>query len=784
MQKAMIKGKYQLGILFLVFTLIVTSCDNDDFDKYAHPEWLEGKLYTQMKDVDNLSTFTRCVELVKYDEVIDVSGSFTVFAPTNEAFDLYFQQHPQYNSVDDIPLEELDRLVKFHIVQNQWSREQLTSLDVNGWIDIDDPFNDKPRGFKRETVLMTENPKFGIKDIGVNTVDIIVVDTTETGRYRYVARDSRKFAPLFYQEYFAINELLINDYSFYFERSFDDPRDLYYVNAKIVGDEIFSENGFIYFIDRVVEPLSNADELLRDGKDEHKYNKFLDLVNHFVEFEFNPRRTYEQAGVSEGLEVDSLFDISYPQLAFDIVNERTKTPSGGMGLAGEVSVRFHHGLVAPTNRAFDEFVSQYIQGGNQWGSVPQLPKRIKKIVANSYFSEFPVYESDLTNGFINGEQDIVRLNPSDIVQKEFGSNSTFLGVDKAIVPRAFSSITGPIYRQRGYSIMMNAIEYTGLLPALKREGQDYALFAVNDITSRTDSSLIHTFFEVNEIEYEFFEAITLAPELRTYRIDENNLRLLLLNQVAIETPRGNARKEFLQTMAGNHIIWDNETGYVKGTSNSNRGYHLGPGERIDIEPRLISDNADNGETYEVNGWFNFSTSELYGIVSINFTGFHELLVKAGLANPNLYRYNFLSQTQVYTIFAPSNQALEEIQADTLSGKNLERFLKLHFIEGDLIFTDGRKQEGYYKTKYDVLAPDGRTPQPVHIYLRPQTDEIVFRAKQGGNFASVEESAQTNRISARSLRRPNDPETLFPNIISTAVIHGIDKALDFEMLDTK
>ena len=132
-------------------------------DKYARPEWLAGKVYTQLLDQPDLSTFALCVKLTGYDTIIDRSGSYTIFAPNNEAFATWFQQHPVYNVVEDIPEEELENLVKYHIVQNPWSKIQLRSLDVWGWIDTLDINNDEPRGFKRETLLLEKNKKLGIK---------------------------------------------------------------------------------------------------------------------------------------------------------------------------------------------------------------------------------------------------------------------------------------------------------------------------------------------------------------------------------------------------------------------------------------------------------------------------------------------------------------------------------------------------------------------------------------------------------------------------------------------
>lgn len=134
-------------ILVFLLILFTTGCRDDSIDKYDRPEWLTGKVFTQLKAQTDLSTFAKCIELTGYDTILDISGSYTVFAPTDEAFALYFQQNTRYKKVEDIPAGELNNLVKYLIVQNPWSKNQLRSLDVFGWIDPKDLTNNEPKGY-------------------------------------------------------------------------------------------------------------------------------------------------------------------------------------------------------------------------------------------------------------------------------------------------------------------------------------------------------------------------------------------------------------------------------------------------------------------------------------------------------------------------------------------------------------------------------------------------------------------------------------------------------------
>jgi uncharacterized surface protein with fasciclin (FAS1) repeats len=408
-----------------------------------------------------------------------------------------------------------------------------------------------------------------------------------------------------------------------------------------------------------------------------------------------------------------------------------------------------------------------------------MPEKIQRIIANSYFAAEPIYDSNIENGFYNGELDLVSINRDNIIQKEYASNCTFLGLNKAIVPGAFKSVTGPVYRQRGYSIMMNAIEYSGLLSALKRNDQELLLFALADNTLREDSSMFYNYSKANGIVNESFHAIRLAPSFKYFGLSQTDIRILLLNQIAIDLPKGIAKKEYLRTLGGNHLIWNNEENTVQGTSYSVFGY--GGTSFVENHPVKISEDSENGDTYEIDAWFKFSGNEIFSKISFDFPDFHNLLVKAGYSLDKEYRYSFLSASKLYTIFVPSTDALQEIKADTLSGTNLENFVRLHFIEDDMIFTDGRLTPGYYKTACKLPINGTNRLENVSIYIDPSVDEIKINTLNGNNFLTVKESETSNLITAKSI---GEEDTNSPNVLSTGVIHQIDKAFMIELLDIK
>jgi uncharacterized surface protein with fasciclin (FAS1) repeats len=756
--------------------LILMNCQRDEMldAKYARPDWLAGKVYDQILEVPDLSVFAKCVELTGYDKIINVSGVYTVFAPSNQAFDTFLSNHPGYNTVEDIPMDELTRIVKYHIVQSPWTKEQLRSLDVFGWIDTLDISNDKPRGFKRETLLLDENQKVGVSSVPEGrTFRVIIVDTLQSNLNRKVIADSRKYAPFFFQEYLNIYDLNKNDYEFYFDRSFDS-QDIYFAGAKVISDEIYAENGFVYTIDKVIEPLKNTYQILNDKTGPNQYTDFLKILNLFPRFQYNERVTFDQPGAEQGLKVDSLFDLSYPELIFDINNESTTAPEGTFGLPRNVTLRYHHGLMAPTNEALQSFINEYFRIPQGWGNLENAPIHIKRIIANTHMADFSIYPSDFIQGFLNGEKDIVRLDQENIIEKQFGSNATFIGLNKVVVPRAFSSVTGAVYLQPGFKNVMFAIQKAGLLPALKRAEMNYAFFVESDLNTSLDSSLIY-----DEINDRFSAVqITEAEGSEVISLTVDDLRNLILNHIAVSLPTGNARKEFLPNLAGNFIIFDNETGEVSGTAPTTEGFRGSvPAPNF---PKQLEFVADNGITYEIDNWFSFSTPTLQSLFTSQYPKFHELLVKAGLYLPREYRYSFISDNEFYTVFVPTDSALVNSELSGLSAAQLRQVLLLHFVKGELIFTDGTKLPGYFETERIDEKTTQHSTYFTKIFIDPGHDIITLKGQGGANYVEIMESEKTNRLAGVIT---GTADAAFPTMYNNAVIHEISKVLRVEELDT-
>jgi uncharacterized surface protein with fasciclin (FAS1) repeats len=233
-------------------------------------------------------------------------------------------------------------------------------------------------------------------------------------------------------------------------------------------------------------------------------------------------------------------------------------------------------------------------------------------------------------------------------------------------------------------------------------------------------------------------------------------------------------------LGGNYIIVNNITKEVKGTAASTYGYR--GTKEIKVIPRKISTNTDNGSTYEVDSWFNFNSNDIYSAISARFPRFHALIKKAGLSQDKLFKYSFMSDNQNYTVFAPSDSVLNVTNLDNLTQKELQDFIMLHFVQGEMIFTDGNKAAGYYETARIDESSTAYITNNTSIRIIPGIDKITIPSKNGSPDVVVYESDKANIITARNLSTTG--QEAYAMVVSNGVVHEIKSVLRFGTVDNK
>lgn len=581
--------------LFIVGALILllAGCEKWTMqDKYKRPDWLPGKLYTTVAVQKDLSLFTECLHLTGLDTIINVSGSWTVFAPTDEAMREYLSEN-HYSAVSGIPPAELQKLTKFHIIQDQWTLKQLKILGANGWKTKTDG-NTNPFAFKHETMLRNPNEKYWIKK--VDGTEVIVLDSALSDRDKRVYVPSRKFAPVFYDDFLTTNSLTPADYSFYFGRNYE-AGNVYYAGAKIIQADILAENGIVHIIDKVVSPMLNARERLEKETPGESYRLFLEMIYwYYPSFEPNMTATYNQPEVRLGGIVDTLWDLNYARLAFDLQKERFDN-------LNQTLVK-HNGLIAPTDDPFRDFINGTLtikSGFPHWNDYKSLPIDVVDLVVAQNLKNSPFYPSTSQYKKYFSEASRYHQNEGDIIRKDFGSNCTFIGLSSYIPDRVFTSVTGPVFCRPAYSIFRRAMEYSGVYDAIANYRGKLYFFPIPDFSLVEDSSLMVNWIDKSRNIYNFTAYNRNMHQMET--LSSRTVSNWILNQVGTSQSVSSTNKEIIKTLGGSYITWDHNTNTIQGTRPSTFGYE----GKITMTntPVLLNEPSDNGQTFTIKYWFRF-----------------------------------------------------------------------------------------------------------------------------------------------------------------------------------
>lgn len=105
-------------LVFLSFLIVpfLFSCEPD-------PE-PGPTLYDSIATLPNSSTFLEALDIAEFDDDFRTGQFLTIFVPTNDAFDTFLSQN-NYASLNEIPLDDLRQILRYHILSYGVAMEGL-----------------------------------------------------------------------------------------------------------------------------------------------------------------------------------------------------------------------------------------------------------------------------------------------------------------------------------------------------------------------------------------------------------------------------------------------------------------------------------------------------------------------------------------------------------------------------------------------------------------------------------------------------------------------------------
>ena len=117
-------------------TIFFVGCRKDAFDAYyGRPPGLANPIYQQLDSMGDFKYFLACVDKAGYKNTLGSASSWTVFAPTDKAF----QEFMKENNITDtskIDKKLAEQIVRISMVYDGERLEKLTDyFSARGWVE-------------------------------------------------------------------------------------------------------------------------------------------------------------------------------------------------------------------------------------------------------------------------------------------------------------------------------------------------------------------------------------------------------------------------------------------------------------------------------------------------------------------------------------------------------------------------------------------------------------------------------------------------------------------------
>lgn len=448
------RPKLKSAIGLLLFTsMAMSSCS--DIDKYFEtPDWISGSIYEELQDAGNYSIFLKGIDRAGLQPIVNGKSILTVMAPDDNAMRQYIKDHYGKESIDEIPVDEVKKLIGFHILYYSFDKEKLTNFrpvegdgateeDKNTYAGLYYKFRTRsqdPLSYKNEA-------------------------TKDTAIYHF-----ERMMPVFSYRMFKTKNIdaKSNYEYFYPETGWKDDAGFNVGNAGVTEYADIAKNGYIYKVDHVIKP---TETIYKELKSAGKYTRFINMYDAYGTYKVDEELTREYGNGT------TIYQHSYSS---NLPNIDCEWPTTDYKNIANLA-RGAFSVFAPTDEAWDKFFQDYWGYGGYESLDDVDSTAIQDILFNSVCANTIVFPEEIKKGDVkNVNDEVISFNTDEVTNRVICTNGVLYGCDVLTPPAKYLSITGPANQYKKYRDMKILLDNSGMNNTLASSAVKYIMLYADD----------------------------------------------------------------------------------------------------------------------------------------------------------------------------------------------------------------------------------------------------------------------------------------------------------------
>ena len=280
--------KKSIFVLSLLFMGLATSCvdKNEEVPADEKPSWLGGSIYQELKNPNpealtgTFNTYLRLVDDLDYAEILDRTGSKTVFPANDEAFERFFSNNSWgVSSYEQLTESQKKLLLYSSMLDNALLVSMLPNVN-NGATEVM-----RGMAIKHPTAVNVIDSIQYIPDASGMPAYNLFWDKHREKGIHVVSDNTRPMMVHLTREYMINNAITTkgpeSDFAVITGSEFTEGM-AYIFDNKIItkrADGLTCQNGYVHQLENVLVPPGNMPQVLKDDAETSLFSRVLDYFS-------------------------------------------------------------------------------------------------------------------------------------------------------------------------------------------------------------------------------------------------------------------------------------------------------------------------------------------------------------------------------------------------------------------------------------------------------------------------------------------------------------------------